>query len=207
MAQPHTDVLDAKRAAVEAKLAALRMAPDPEIADALRKADQAVNAYKAEAASLEAELDRIDGELQVRARDAREAAAQQHRDRTEANRQALGEEEARRLQAVTDAEAATRALVDAINRAIASNVRLGQLARELTPNAKAPPALNANGLAERFSGRISSVMATIKGHPLRLGFNGVEWKGGSLYPPDGSWRDDEARRYAADLRPLIEKGE
>jgi hypothetical protein len=95
-------------------------------------------------------------------------------------------------------------LVDGINRAIASNARMGALARELTASGKAPPALNANDLVERFSGRISGLMSKVRGHPVRLGFNGIEWKGGSLYPPDGSWVEDERRRIAAGLQPLLE---
>jgi hypothetical protein len=161
--------------------------------------------HGAKLSELKARRDQIDTAFDVTARDQREAAAQRYRDRMEASRAALVEEEQARLQAIADAEAATRALVDAINRAIAGNVKMGQLARELTASGKAPPALNANDLVERFSGRISGLMATVRGHPVRLGFNGVEWKGGSLYPPDRSWRDDEEKRIAAGIQPLIER--
>ena len=103
------------------------------------------------------------------------------------------------------AEAATRALVDAIDRTLATNARMAKITQELSANGKVPMSLSAPDLVSRLSGRIAALMATIKGHRARLG--ALEWRGGSLYPPGRCWRDDEAAHMAAHLlEPLLNKG-
>lgn len=200
-----TDTLETRRAEIEDKLAALRMTPDPEVAELIRKADAAVNAFKSQTATLDAQLAEIDGQLSIRERDRRAAAERERQERWEAQRKQLIEQEDARLQAIADAEAATRTLVDAINRTLATNARMAKIAQELSTNGKVPMSLNANDLVSRIGGRIAGLMATVKGHRNRLG--AIEWQGGSLYPPDRNWRQDEEKFMAAQLlQPLLEQG-
>jgi chromosome segregation ATPase len=195
--------LETQRAALDAKLTKLRMSPVA--ADLVRKADAAVNSYRAEADALEAQIAEIDAQLGVRENDRRAAAAQQRETQWLAQRQALLDEEETRLVAIADAEAACRALVDAITRTLASHARLAKIAQALETGHKVPTALNVNDLVSRIAGRISSLMAQIPGHRSRLG--ALEWTGGSLFQADRSWRQDEERRMAAALiQPLLTKG-
>jgi hypothetical protein len=195
--------LEGRRAGLEAKLERLRLAP--EAADLVRKADEALAHYRDQIAALEGEMAKIDEELGVREMDRRAVAAKEREDKWHAQRQALIAEEEVRLKAVADAEAAARALVDALNRTFASNARLAKIAHDLSTTHKVPTALNANDLVMRMAGRLAGVMKTIRGHPHRLGQ--LEWPGGSLYPPDRCWRDDEERRIAVGVvQPHLEKG-
>jgi hypothetical protein len=198
--------LDAKRVEIESKLAALKISPAA--ADLVRKADQAVAAHRAEAAELERALAEVDGQLGVREMDKRDAAAREKRERWQAARQQLLEAEEARLTAIEDTERATRALVDAINRTLAANARMSTLARELSPDKKAPMPLNPMDLVNRMASRIASVMMTVKGHKYRFG--GITWPSAAsgLYPANGpAWKEDEEQRMArALIGPLLEKG-
>jgi hypothetical protein len=153
---------------------------------------------------LKAQRDRIDAHFDVTARGARDLAAQQHRDRVEANRKALHDEVEALLADWDRLQAAVRVQVDAINSILARNARMATLARELPPSGKAPMALSRNDLVDRLSGRIASTMMTIPGHPQRFG--SVQWPSGApgLYPANREWRQDEERRITADIRPLIQ---
>ena len=197
-----SDLLEVKRREIAERLAALKVAP--EVAEIIRQADEAVGEFKAEAARLESQLDVIDAQVGVREMDRRAAAARERQARLKALRRQLVDEEQARLQAVADAEAATRALVDALDRTLARNARMAKIAQELSANGKVPGALNPYDLASRMAGRIASLMATVEGHRGRLG--GIEWVGGSLYPPDRDWRADEEKAMAAQLmQPLLEE--
>ena len=159
--------LEAQRAEVAEKLASLRMAPD--IDGLVRQADKAVADYKQQAAALEAQLNQIDAQIGARARGQREEAEQQRqRDWIDKKKLLLQEQESH-LRAVADAEAACRALVNAVDRVIATNGRMAALTRALSVNSKVPSALNPMELVSRMAGRIASVMGTIQGHRNRLG--------------------------------------
>jgi hypothetical protein len=202
MSRSHTD-LEAQRAEIADKLAGLKIAP--EVAELVRQADKTMGAFKAEVATLENKIAEIDAQIGVREMDRRAAAAAERQDRWETLRRQLVDEEEVRLQAVADAESATRALVDAINRTLASNARMQKMAQQLSTTGKVPRSLSPTDLVSRLSGRISGLMVTVVGHRGRFG--GIEWLGGSLYPPDRVWRADEERLMAAQLlQPLLEKG-
>ena len=197
-----SDLLEVKRKEIAERLAALKVAP--EVAEIIRQADEAVGEFKAEAARLESQLDVIDAQVGVRETDRRAVAARERQNRLAALRCQLVDEEQARLQAVAEAEAATRGLVDALNRTLASNARMATLAQGLSANGKVPGALNPYDLVSRLSGRISGLMETVAGHRGRFG--GLQWVGGSLYPPDRSWRDDEEKAMAAQLmQPLLKE--
>ena len=197
--------LDQKRDALARRLQVVQT-PPAEVVDLVRKADAAVARMKEQTAAVEAELAEVDSIIDIRERDRREAAARQRREQRAAKEAALLGEHETRLQAVADAEAATRALVDAINRAIASNARMATLARELDPNGRGSGALNPLELVGRLANRMASVMGTIPGQRYRLGR--IEWPGGAsgLYPPDRNWRDGEDKQVAALIDPLTKQG-
>jgi hypothetical protein len=195
--------LEAQKAALTEKLAALRMSDD--VAHAVAVADQAVQAFKAEANAIEEQIAALDRETGVLARQKREAAADEQRELWLQRRAALVEESESYLSAVSDAEAATRALLDALDRTFASNARLAKLAQALSVTGKAPMSCNPMGLASRLGGRIAGLLSQVKGHRMRLG--AIEWAGGTLYPPDRIWRDQEERQLAANLlEPILTKG-
>ena len=193
--------LDQRREALARRLQTVQTPPD-EVVDLVRKADAAVARMKEQTAAVEAELAEVDSLLNVRVRDQRAAAQRQKQEQRAAKEAALLAEHEARLTAVADAEAATRALVDAINRAIAANARMATLARELDPNGRGSGALNPMELVKRIACRMASVMSTIEGQRFRLGT--IEWPAGAsgLYPADRNWRDDEDKRVASLIDPL-----
>jgi hypothetical protein len=205
MAAEHQRLAE-ERAQIEAEIAALSQGLPAEAAEIVRRADAVMAAHGERIAELKARRDAIDARFDVTAQERRSAAERQYREQVEANRKALLDEEERRLQAIADAEAATRALADAVNRAIASNARIGALAQSLTPSGKAPMSCNPIELVSRLSGRIASVLMTIRGHPIRFGY--IQWPNGpsGLFPADRNWRADESKRMAAGLQPLLEQG-
>ena len=195
--------LEERRAGLEAKLERLRMAP--EAADLVRQADAAVATYREEIAALEGQMAEVDAAMGVRQKDLRAVAARERESQWNAQRQALVSEEEVRLQAVADAEKAARNLVDALNRTFAANARMAKIAHDLSTSRKVPMALSGTDLQSRMSGRLAAVMATVKGSRHRLG--AIEWRGGSLYSADSSWRDDEEKRMAAAvIQPLLTQG-
>jgi hypothetical protein len=195
--------LEQRKAELSDKLAALRVNDD--VAELVRVADEAVQGFKVETSVLEEQIADLDREIGARERHKRAVAADEQRDLWLQRRAALIEEAEVYLAAMADADAATRALRDAVDRTFASNARLAKLSQTLSVTGKVPMALSAMSLASRLGGRIAAIMATVKGHRMRLG--AVEWSGGSLFPPDRSWRDEEERQVASQLlQPLLEKG-
>jgi hypothetical protein len=195
--------LEERKAELSEKLAALRINDD--VAELVRVADEAVAGFKAETTALEQQIEDLDRQIGARERHKRATAADEQRDLWLQRRAGLVEEVETYLTAIADANAAARALRDAVDRAFASNSRLAKLAQTLSVTGKAPTTCNPMDLASRLGGRIAGVMATVRGHRMRLG--SVEWSGGSLYPADKDWRADEEKRTAANLlQPLLEKG-
>jgi DNA repair exonuclease SbcCD ATPase subunit len=198
--------LETKRAEVTAKLESLRIAPD--VAALVTQADAAVAGFKSEVAELEEQISELDRAIGAKARSRRAEAERDRQDQRTAQRQQLVEEEEVRLQAVADAEAAARALAKAINDLLASNARLGALARALSANGKMPSVLGESELVSRTAGRIAGLMAVaIKGRPYQFG--SIVWQGGSLYPENQVWRNAEEALIARHLlQPLLsqEKG-
>jgi len=196
--------LATKRAALVDRLAAMRTSTD---VDALvREANAALSAHKSEAAVYEAQIAELDAELGLRERDKRDAAARQYQAQQRAQRQALLEEEGNRLQAIADAESATRALVDAITRMLAANAKEAKLVQQLSVSGKVPSALSATELVSRTALRHASLMMTIEGHRFRFG--PLAWPGGAsgLHPAERNWRDDEEAYMAKHvLQPLLEQ--
>jgi hypothetical protein len=198
--------LETRRAEITTKLESLRVSP--QVAELVTRADQAVRSFKAEAAALEYQIADLDREVGAKARHQRTEAQRNRQDEWLQRRKALLEESEVRLTAIADAQAATRALVDAINRTLASNARMAKLAQQLSVNGKLPMALSATELVSRISGRIGSVLGTIKDHRHRFG--SLQWPGGSsgLYPANGpEWREAEESLVARQLlQPLLEHG-
>ncbi|HXF55288.1 MAG TPA: hypothetical protein VNK52_14320 [Hyphomicrobiaceae bacterium] len=205
MTRSPTDPLEAKRAELASSLE--NLSPPSQLADLIRRADAAAAEYKAKAAALESEIARIDAQIGVRERDKRAAADQQRTAEWLEQRKALLEEVELALQAEADAEAASRALAEAITRRLASNARLSKIARALAVNGRMPTALNVMELASRLACRHAAIMATIPGHRDRLG--SIAWPAGAsgLYPADRNWRAEEERRLMTHLvQPLLEEG-
>jgi hypothetical protein len=198
-----TETLEQKRAEIEDKLSSLRAAP--EIADLLRQADEYLAGRNVEEASLKARLAEIDAETGARERTRRaEAEEAWQRDRHTQRALMLREHEAR-LQHISDAQAACRALVSALDRVFATNARLAALCRSLSTDGKVPNALSATELESRMSARIASTMGTIQGKRFRLG--SLAWPSGaaSLYPANKDWREQEERSTSAALPMFDEK--
>ena len=200
------EILEARKATLSARLENMRLAPD--VAELVTRADSAVQAFKDEVRDLEDQITNLDREIGARERSRRADAERHRQDRWTAQRQELLAEVDVFLDAVETAENSTRDLVRALDAIIASNGRLGGLARELSIDRKAPTAANPFELVGRMAGRIAGVMSTVKSHRNRLG--PLEWPGGlcGLYPANGpSWRESEEKRLAAALlQPLLEKG-
>jgi hypothetical protein len=176
MAETGTDAtLEGKRAEITARLEGLRVSPG--VAELVKEADEAVCNFRGEVALLEDKLATIDRDVGARERHKRSEAAQQRQERWAAQRQQLLAEEQTRLQAVADCEAATRALVKAVEEILAANARMAKLAQQLSVNGKVPSALSATELVSRTAGRIASAMSTIKGHQHRFG--SLQWPGGA----------------------------
>ena len=196
---------ETRRAEIADKLKTLRAKTSAPVAALVRQADAAVAAYRSEADALEGQLLELDAELGVREMDRRAVAAQEREASWLAQRQALLAEEETRLQAIADAEAAARGLLDAVNRTLASQARMAKIAQGLSTSRKVPSALSLTDLASRMGGRIAGLMVLVKGHRNRLG--GIEWIGGALFSPDRNWRDDEEKTMAAQvIGPLLSKG-
>jgi DNA repair exonuclease SbcCD ATPase subunit len=206
MAETGTDAtLEGKRAEITAKLESLRVSPG--VAELVKEADEAVRNFKGEVALLEDQLATIDRDVGARERHKRDEAAQQRQDRWAAQRKQLLAEEETRLQAIENAERATRTLVEAVDELLTTTTRMAKLAQQLSVNAKVPSALSSIELVSRTAGRIASVMSTIRGHRQRFG--SLEWPGGAtgLYPPERSWREAEETLVAKQLlQPLLEHG-
>jgi hypothetical protein len=195
--------LETKREAITAKLESLRMSPD--VAELVTQADQAVRSFKAETAELEEQIADLDRQIGATERSKRADAERGREERWFAQRQALLAEHEVLLQAIADSEAATRALVDAIDRTLASNARMAVLARELSTSGKVPMALSGTDLVSRLAGRIASVMATIRGHRNRFGALVWAGAGSTLYPVHVNWRQAEEKLVAAAIQPIIER--
>jgi hypothetical protein len=198
--------LEEKRAKLDAQLVNLKMSPSA--ADLVRAADQAVAQYRADADALERELAVVDAELDVRENDRRDAAARLKQEQWLARRKAIVEESEVRLQAVEDCERATRALVQALERILANNARMKDLAVALSVDGKAPMALNPMELVARMAGRIAAVMSTVKDH--RHQFGSLIWpsSASALHPTNGpTWRQSEESLLTRQLlEPLLSKG-
>jgi DNA repair exonuclease SbcCD ATPase subunit len=192
--------LEAKRARINEKLEALRVAP--EIGALVLEADQAVAAFKAEAVAFETQLAEIDSQIGARERGKRDAAAQQWQELRRAQRRELVETSEVRFSALEEAEAATLALIDALERVLSANARMAKLAQELGTG-KVPSGLSERDLVARLSGQLAARMQGLKGHKFRFG--SIEWVGASLHGSQVSWREQDERRIAADLRPLLEE--
>jgi hypothetical protein len=175
----------------------------PEI---VRKADELMAEHGEKLSKLCAAQDALDAEFGVAEQERRAAAEQRLEEEWRARRKALLDEEDVRLGAIADAEAAARALADAIGRTLASNARMASLAQALSPNGKVPMALNGADLVMRMAARLAAVMSTVKDDKGRRGWLGpIEWKGvHSVHPVNQDWHADEEKRIAAGLQPLIE---
>jgi hypothetical protein len=191
--------LEAKRAALAARLENLRMAP--EIASIVQKADKAVRDFKSQVADAESQLAAVESEIGALEQHKRAEAERDRQAQRATQRQQLVDEHDAFLGYVETAERATRALAKATEEIFAANARIATLARELSPDRKAPMACNPMELAGRVATRIAAVMSTIKGHRNRLG--PLQWPAGAigLYPPDQTWRQDFEKRLWPPFNP------
>lgn len=195
--------LETQRAEMVDKLSRLKMSPE---ADRLvREADTALENYRREIAIIESAIAGLDMELGTRERDRRAAEAEQRRSQWFDQRQQLVDAEEQRLAEIEDAEAATRALADAISRIIGINKRMIVLARDLSSTKKVPSALNEMELVNRIARRIAAVMSTVPGRRHRFGH--IEWHYTGQLEPEDSWRTAEESYIAREvLGPLLQEG-
>lgn len=154
-----------------------------------------------------ARINRLEIELDALT-EAEGALAERQRAEAEAKRLArLGELrselaglEEQRLEAIEMAELSARNLVDAINKALAANKVMAKLAHQISGTA-APMPMHQPDFVSRLSGRISGLLASIKGHGFRFG--GFTWFSQGLYPASQNWAEREVACLKAHIEPLI----
>ena len=117
--------LAVKRAEVESRLAASQMAP--EAAELIRKANDAVVAFKDEVATYERQIEEIDATVGAREKHRRQEAEHDRQARLKEQQTQLGDLEGERLKAVADAEAGARQLADGLGRTLEINRKMAQL--------------------------------------------------------------------------------
>lgn len=196
--------LSEERDRLQEEISALSRGLPEEAAQIVRQADEILASHGERIAELKAKRDEIDRAFDVSEQERRAAAEREREEAWRTKRKALLDEEDRRLEAVADAEAAARALADAVGRALASNQRMIGLAQSISADGRAPTVLSRNDLVQRLAFSISSIMATVPGHGLALG--PVRWHLHGQYPAARDWRADEERRVAAGLQQIIETG-
>lgn len=193
-----------------AQIAALKSAPDANIDALVRKASESVAAHQQGLAALDEKLKEIDAIIGLTVRDERAAAGEQHLQQVHTARTALLEAEQERLTAIADAEGATRALVDALKRAIAANAIIVRRARDLAPEGSrwsAPEAISQSGLISRLSIRVAAIIASIGKGP-QYAFGCLSWSanviGNERYRAGTDWRAvEEALVQRQVIAPLL----
>lgn len=123
--------------------------------------------------------------------------------RREQLREDITKLETKRLQAWQDAEVAARRLVQCLSSVISVSQEEASVLRELMGSA-VPARIQRAEVSSRIGGRIASVMATIPGHRARMG--AIEWRGGSSYPPDQNWREQEEKALGSEINAVIGQG-
>ena len=185
-------------------LAAQRSEIEAQLAEARRRRGAAVLAGKPmagrEIADLEAQLAGLDDAAGAAVLAEREAAERERIERRARLRGELGEFERERLAAFAEAERATRDLVEAVNKVIAASHFEAKTAHLITADS-VPIPLQAGATATRLGGRIGSILATIAGHPQRLG--DLVWRGHGLYGADADWSEAERAVMASHFEILM----
>ena len=190
-----TQTLEVRRSTAEAKLGKLRS-----------QRGKAVLAGKtvdgAEIDALENELTSLNEAVGERAKAKRAEAQLEYTKRLAEKRHKLAAKEKKRLEAIADAEVATRTLVEAIGRVLRVSEDMGKLAHDIS-GGPVPTPLQHTDVATRFGGRLASIMGTLPGHQYRLG--SVEWRGGSFYTLNQNWREAEEKLLTGHLSPLLKE--
>lgn len=202
--------LEAQRNETESKLAVLRMSSEAAetVRKAVRKADDAVKAYKAKADVLEGRLDEIDAEMDVRVHDKREAKQQKREDhRIELIRRMMDAEE-RRLQSVERYEKHIRAAAAEINESYDEAAVVRDSATQLAKLGSVPTTkflrLSQNEFDIRTGARMGGVMMSRKKPMASLGQ--INWGGCSMYMDQVDWRNLEEKQFAPDIQRAIDAG-
>lgn len=190
-----TQTIETRRSEAEAKLTKLRA-----------QRGKAVLAGKtvdgAEIDALENELASLHEAVGERAKQKRAEAQLEYTKRIAEKRHKLAAQEKKRLEAVADAEVATRTLVESIGRVLRISDDMGKLAHDIS-GGPVPTPLQHTDVATRLGGRLAGVMSTLPGHQYRLG--SVEWRGGSFYPLNQNWREAEEKLLTGHLSPLLKE--
>lgn len=175
-----------------------------ETAELIKRTDTAIAAHDARIAELRAQRDEIDAAYDVRRR--REAAQQADAWRKE--RHAIADElEAEFAAYLDDAEAAQAALKELAKRVSSLRQRQANMRRlsgRIHVDGGKHYGLNPADLNSRLGGGISAEMRLVKDHVGMIGnLGGINWIGGSLYPPEKSWREREEKMLAPDIQQLV----
>lgn len=93
-----------------------------------------------------------------------------------------------------------RTLAERVASLLDVSRKLGAKIHEYTGHST-PIMLQPSAVASRIGGRIAAVMATVPGCRARLG--GVQWLGGSLYPPEVNWRAQEVKHLWREIEEII----
>ncbi len=195
--------LESQRAAAEAKLRNLRVAP--EVADLVSKADAALAEHRAEVAELERQIAQIDTavgarEHKRRAEEAATAAASRR-----AQRQALVDLAKQRAAAVEDAEAAARLLAVSLDRVLEMTSVLNKGAYA-AGGQRGATAFSLPDVEYRLSQRLSTVMLAMRKSQSRYRFGSISWPTiHTLYSVEENWAAAEEKLVASALQPIIEK--
>ncbi|CAN7396968.1 hypothetical protein LJR235_002376 [Pararhizobium sp. LjRoot235] len=191
-----TQTISARIVATEARLASLRAKRGAAVLD-----DADFDAL--EYANAEAELEALRDAETISVRREREAAGQTRTERRDEQRAKLKRLERERLAAVSEAEEAVKALVDALQRAIEANEEIHSAVHELT--GRGPVGFAPISFENRLSMYLAADMRKLKQGPRgsRLGL--VNWPN---CPPrqHEAWAVEESKIAKADLAEAL-KGE
>jgi hypothetical protein len=204
-----TGALAAERARLEKEIEALSNGLPPEAAAIVNAADALMSDHAQRLTALKQARDAIDRQFGVKEREAQAAAAAAAAAEEQRLRQQLLHAEAARITAVSRAEVATRAAVDALNVMIEAHVAVTKAEAAVARGTRFTGAsmMATTEFIERTAGRLVSLLKTLKlpgalpGAAHRIG-RSFELPNSSLYPADQSWVEKEVAAAAPMLASL-----
>jgi hypothetical protein len=198
--------LDAKRAAIEARIAELQQMEGMPT-DLVRQAREAVDARRAEIDGLGNQLADLEAQTGARAKTQRDEAHRTKLERDDALRQNLVELEERRLKHVAEAEAGARQFAASLQAAAEATLAQRKIAVALGTKG-AGYALDDNALISRCASRLGAVICAHGGrfnNWSRGALGTIRWTATSLYPSNQDWAESEEKLAAPAIIAVIEK--